>query len=250
METMDTLSKQSSSGYLQIIIGPMFSGKSTKLLHTATSYRAIGKRVLIVNHTLNNRYSEDSNTKGITTHDCMLKCSSSLENTANTNSDPCRNLCSKDLASPPSITKTTETINLLTLSSLRDLVDVPSCAAQVAAADVICIEELQFYSATVDVIKHLVDTCHKHVVCAGLIADYTRSPFGDILQLIPIADELVHLKALCTVCNDGTLGVFTQRLSNEQSQIHVGECNAYRTVCRNHYNITCLHDINIREKNE
>jgi len=38
-----------------MIIGPMFSGKSTELLRQASRYKAIGKNVLLVNHTNDTR---------------------------------------------------------------------------------------------------------------------------------------------------------------------------------------------------
>jgi thymidine kinase len=223
-----------SSGQLQLIIGPMFSGKSTKLLHAATSYRAIGKQVLIINHTINVRYSRT----GITTHDYQLQCthrsSSATGNCTLAEPIPMQNSQTSESHKPErSIPK--EDLRILTISDLCELQSNAMYRQFVEAADIICIEELQFFPSTVEVVSWLVDDLEKHVVCAGLIGDYTRAPFGDILQLIPRADELVHLKALCTMCNDGTPGVFTQRLSTEQGQVHVGESNAYRAVCRRHY---------------
>lgn len=49
--------------YYEIIIGPMFSGKSTELLRRANRYSSIGKNILIVNHT------NDVRTEGVSTHD-------------------------------------------------------------------------------------------------------------------------------------------------------------------------------------
>ena len=46
-----------------IIIGPMFSGKSTELYRRINRFHSIGKRVLIVNH------QNDTSTAGISTHD-------------------------------------------------------------------------------------------------------------------------------------------------------------------------------------
>ena len=52
-------------GYLELIIGPMFAGKSTELIRKIKSYQILEKNVLIINHTINNRYG----TNGISTHD-------------------------------------------------------------------------------------------------------------------------------------------------------------------------------------
>jgi thymidine kinase len=45
---------------LEIIIGPMFSGKSTYALSYVRRQRAIGKRVLVIKPSIDNRYSNDS----------------------------------------------------------------------------------------------------------------------------------------------------------------------------------------------
>ena len=55
----------SSHGYLELLIGPMFAGKSTELIRLARLYSILGKSIVTVNHSLNYRY----NTKEITTHD-------------------------------------------------------------------------------------------------------------------------------------------------------------------------------------
>jgi thymidine kinase len=44
---------------LEIVIGPMFSGKSTYALSYARRYRAIGKRVLIVKPNIDSRYTDE-----------------------------------------------------------------------------------------------------------------------------------------------------------------------------------------------
>ncbi len=55
---------------MEIIIGPMFSGKSTELLRRAGRYEAIGKNVLYINYYLDQRYGKMND---ITTHDKKSK---------------------------------------------------------------------------------------------------------------------------------------------------------------------------------
>jgi thymidine kinase len=43
---------------LQLILGPMFAGKSSELLGTVRKYKAIGWPVLVVTHSIDTRYSE------------------------------------------------------------------------------------------------------------------------------------------------------------------------------------------------
>lgn len=55
------------SGYLELIIGPMFAGKSTELLRIINMYKILGKKILIINHNINKRYDQPNST--IITHD-------------------------------------------------------------------------------------------------------------------------------------------------------------------------------------
>lgn len=52
------------SGKIELIIGPMFSGKSTELLRRLNRYEIAGKKCLKIKHSSDTRYSFDS----ITTH--------------------------------------------------------------------------------------------------------------------------------------------------------------------------------------
>ena len=52
-------------GELHLIIGCMFSGKTTELLRTATRFKSIGKSITIINFAEDTRYSSTD----VTTHD-------------------------------------------------------------------------------------------------------------------------------------------------------------------------------------
>tara|TARA_A100001015_G_C14529291_1_gene533489 strand:- start:26 stop:559 length:534 start_codon:yes stop_codon:yes gene_type:complete len=54
---------------LEIIMGPMFSGKSTELLRRTRRYEAIGKKVMYINHALDTRHGDNK----ISTHDLSEK---------------------------------------------------------------------------------------------------------------------------------------------------------------------------------
>lgn len=47
------------SGKLELIIGCMFSGKSTSLLNRERQHKLLGRKILIVNHSSDNRYGEN-----------------------------------------------------------------------------------------------------------------------------------------------------------------------------------------------
>lgn len=99
--------------------------------------------------------------------------------------------------------------------------------------DVILINEGQFFDDLIDFCQLWCDRYNKHIVVCGLDGDYLRKPFGQMNQLISIADEVTKLKAFCVKCNDGTHAIFTWRLSNDSNQISIG--NDYIPVCRKHY---------------
>lgn len=105
-------------------------------------------------------------------------------------------------------------------------------------ADVILIEELQFFKDAFQFVTRAVDKDKKIVICAGLDGDYKREPFPVISQLIPHADKTIKLTAFCKICSDGTPAIFTKKIntiSKTNMQIFVGGKNMYIPVCRNHY---------------
>jgi thymidine kinase len=60
-----------SSGYLELWLGPMFSGKTTQLIQTYNKNTYIGKRVLVVNYADDRRYHDTM----LSTHDkIMIPC--------------------------------------------------------------------------------------------------------------------------------------------------------------------------------
>ena len=67
---------KNKAGRIDIIIGSMFSGKSTELIRLINRYKVLGKKILVVNHKLDKRYSENS----ISTHSNMVIECVSIEN--------------------------------------------------------------------------------------------------------------------------------------------------------------------------
>jgi thymidine kinase len=102
-------------------------------------------------------------------------------------------------------------------------------------ADVIIIEEIQFFKDAFEIINKVVDIDNKVVVAAGLVSDFNREPFGDVLKLIPISDTFVQLQALCSRCKDGTPASFTRRNTHDKEKELVGSFGVYEAVCRYHY---------------
>ena len=75
---------------------------------------------------------------------------------------------------------------------------------------------------------------NKKVYVCGLDGDFKRQKFGQILDLIPLCDKVTKLTSLCSICKNGTPGIFSKRISSEEEQTLVGSDN-YIPVCRTCY---------------
>jgi thymidine kinase len=186
---------------LELIIGPMFAGKSSALQSIVRRRKAIGWNVLVIKHHIDIRYLSDSkNNNEVVNHD-QQKC-------------PARS-CSllKESLSWEDYNK----------------------------AQLIVIEEGQFFEDLVEFVLLAVEKHNKHVVVVGLDGDAHRKPFGKILDLIPLADEVQRIYALCKLCGDGTPARFSSAVSHTVSDAtidgkpNVGAAESYQPLCRRHF---------------
>jgi len=100
---------------------------------------------------------------------------------------------------------------------------------------VVIIDEGQFYGDLYAFVTKWADRLPVEIVVAGLDGDSNRAPFGDMLRLIPQAEELVRLSAFCSQCKDGTEAHFTKSLIRKEEQVAIGGANLYLPVCRKHF---------------
>ena len=108
---------------------------------------------------------------------------------------------------------------------------------EIGSADVILINEGQFFEDIYDSVVYLVETRNKRVYVAGLDGDFKREKFGKLLDLIPKCNEVVKLHAICAKCRDGTPAIFSMRITAESDQVVIGTDN-YMAVCRSCYTPT------------
>jgi len=93
--------------------------------------------------------------------------------------------------------------------AVQDPTEIETLAKD-AWADVIAIEEAQFFGdGLVEVVDRLAGA-GRTVLCCGLNTDFRGRPFGPMPQLMAIADGVTSLTAICTVC--GEEATRTQRL--------------------------------------
>lgn len=103
-----------------------------------------------------------------------------------------------------------------------------------AEADVVGIDEAQFFDAT------LVDVCvalanaGKRVIVAGLDMDFRGQPFGPMPALMAVAEEVTKVHAICVRC--GQLAYLSHRIVKGEKQVMLGEKEEYEPLCRDCYN--------------
>lgn len=101
-------------------------------------------------------------------------------------------------------------------------------------ADVVGIDEAQFFNPSiVDVVESLI-TLGKRVIVAGLDLDFRAEPFGSMPVLMAKADHVTRLTAVCTVC--GHPAIRTQRLDASEESVVIGGADKYAARCRQHFN--------------
>ena len=183
----NTSSDNSAHGYLELWLGPMFSGKTTQLIQIYKKFTYIGKRVVVVNYAADTRYHETL----LSTHDQVMI--------------PCK--------------------QAMTLSEAKEAMTL---------ADVILINEGQFFPDLYETVLDLVERHRKMVYICALDGDFQRNRFGRVLDLIPFCDRVSKLHALCSQCRDGSPALFSHRITREEGQVVIGSDN-YVPLCRSCY---------------
>ena len=188
-------------GILELYMGPMYSGKTTKLLSRIKQIKYLNEddQVFIINHKLDNR---NNNKNNICTHNNeMLESNYIYDNEKNI-------------------------LDELDFYILKN------------DYKYIIIDEGQFYKGLKKIVLHLLKLDF-NIIIAGLDGDYKQNKFGEMIDLIPYADKYYKLYAICNLCDKFKLtpASFTKRINNDDNntnQILVGGNDRYISVCREH----------------
>ena len=184
------------SGYLELIMGPMFSGKTSKLIEIYKQCEFCNISVAAINFSGDTRYSDTM----LATHDMKMI--------------PC--------------------IRGTSIHKILHGDNGDDNTEQLNRADVILINEGQFFRDVVEHVRYWVETCGKRIYVCGLDGDFERNAIGNLLELVPMCDKIEKLTSLCSNCKNGTRAIFSYRITNEKAQIVIGSSN-YIPVCRNCY---------------
>lgn len=177
------------SGKLELIIGPMFSGKSTEIIRRVRLLQKIEKVVLVIKPKIDTRHAHDK----ITSHNF-------------------------------------ETMDCIVLARLDELSD-----EFITKHHTIVIDEGQFFPDLKETIIRWIDCLSLNIIIGGLSGDFQRKPLGQILDLIPHADQCYKLNSLCNICKDGTKAPFSLRLVESSDTVLIGGAESYIPVCRKHF---------------
>lgn len=181
-----------NNGYLELILGSMFSGKTSYLLDVYKKCVFCNIPVAVINYEADNRYTSEPM---MSTHDKQMI--------------PC-----------------------ILANTIKEAIEANTEA--IDRAETILINEGQFFQDIEEQVKVLVEQKNKRVYICGLDGDFERKPIGSLLQLVPFSDHITKLKSLCSLCRDGTPGVFSFRTSREVDQVVIGSSN-YIPLCRGCY---------------
>lgn len=123
------------------------------------------------------------------------------------------------------------------MSEATELLDL--LAAERELPDIIAIDEAQFFGADVVGVVDQLLTAGVQVEVAGLCVTYDGDPFEPLPALMAVAEEVVKLTAVCSLC--GADAPFHIRLRGGEAgdavrllATNIGGTESYRARCRTH----------------
>jgi thymidine kinase len=185
-----------TSGWVHVISGCMFCGKTDEMLRLLRRFSIAGRRVILVKPRLDTR-----------TDEVTVVSRSGAQHQA------------------------------VTVGKADEI------EGQVRDADIVAIEEGQFFDDELpEVVERLADA-GKQVVVTGLDRDFRGIPFGPMPRLMALADQVTKLTAICMVC--GEPATRTQRLIDgvpapaDSPLIVIGGLGdeTYEARCRLHHEV-------------
>jgi thymidine kinase len=96
--------------------------------------------------------------------------------------------------------------------------------------DVVGIDEAQFFDEAIVEVCNTLANSGKRVIVAGLDMDFEGKPFGQMPNLLAVAEFVTKLHAICA--ETGELASFSFRLSENDKQVMLGEIGQYEARSR------------------
>ena len=185
-----------TSGWVHVICGCMFCGKTDEMLRLLRRFSIAGRRVLLVKPRLDTRTDADR-------------------------------VFSRSGAQHEAVT-------------VDDSSQIEAAAGE---ADIVAIEEGQFFDEGLPEVVERLASAGKQVIVTGLDRDFRGIPFGAMPRLMALADQVTKLTAICVVC--GEPATRTQRLiggqpaTSDSPLIVIGGLGdeTYEARCRLHHEV-------------
>ncbi|UQN05160.1 thymidine kinase [Deinococcus sp. QL22] len=197
-------------GHLEVIVGPMFSGKSEELIRRITRAVIARQRVRVFKPLLDDRY----HLSAVASHAGRTVDAVAVRDAAGIRSN---------LA--------------LDGGSETTLLGLPGGVLP----DVVGIDEVQFFGAGLVPLALELAGQGVRVILAGLDLDFRAEPFGPMPELLARAESVEKLTAICTVC--GAPATRSQRLIGDRPArfddpvVLVGAQESYEARCRVHHEV-------------
>lgn len=184
---------------LEVITGPMFSGKSEEVVRRLVRLAFARKNILVIRPKM-----DDRKTRSIF-----------------------------DLIKENKYLRKYKSITTSTVGSFHDLKQIIETGP---TPDVVAIDETQFFSNwVIDAITELLDMFDNRdfkIIVSGLDMDAFRNPFGPMPQFMAMADEVVKLTAVCNKCETQPALLTYKKGGSPDKQVEIGDDDIYQARCR------------------
>jgi thymidine kinase len=174
-------------GTLELLCGPMFSGKTDELIRRVRAARADGRRAIVLKPAIDDRHPRDV----VVSH-------------------------------------SGESVDAVAIAGDELL-------AAVGDAEVVFVDEVQFFDAALAEAVELLRARGSDVVAAGLDLDFRREPFPTTRRLADAAARVERFRGRCGRC--GRPATVTQRLVNghpaslDDPVVRIGDEELYEPRC-------------------
>lgn len=192
---------------LEVIAGPMFAGKTERLIQKLNRAKFAKKRILIL------KPAQDTRTEAF--------------------------IASREIAEDGTTRHTSQWPALL-IASPEDFKN----ALLDQEFDVLAVDEAQFFpldepktdalgwfGRDIRSLLRLRRESNLRIIVSGLDTDFLEEPFGPMPGLMALADSVEKLSAVCMRCGADNAHR-TERLTDLKEQVAVGDAGAYQVRCR------------------
>ena len=195
--------------FINLIMGPMFSGKTTKLINCYNEFvKTHGKeKCLAINYAMDKRYTNESK---IVSHDGI-------------------------------------SIDCYDTTDLFHFINSPLTQQIFLKAKYIFINEAQFFPNLLNLTLLIKNILNKNFILCGLDYDYKREQFGELLDLVSHSNNVYNLTGTCNTPNCINPSTCSHRVVNFNNQILIGN-TCYVPLCLQCYNRENYRE-NVRKNN-